>query len=128
MGIEVMERQTTKPRKQLSLGAERALRVLQSGGYFRAMKSNARNYEGYYTRLHFSDGEIVPNAGHSELQELLDAGDAKARDGVVTGLWGRNREYIEKQIYPHTLSHQPAAKEIIYTLALPLSTPASTNH
>jgi hypothetical protein len=106
--------------KVLSFGASRALRILKSGGYFRAIKSVARGYEGTYTtNLYTKSGEFVYGLGYTVLKELVDAGQAKSLCRVPTPLWGENKEAIESKMRPHTLTAQNLPKEIIYTLAYP---------
>ena len=101
----------------LSVYAERALRVLRDGGYFRAKKSTARNYEqAYYTRLFTAEGIPVEMPGHATvLNELLEVGIAAVSD-APTALWGKNRAVVEQQ-FGQKISATVDPKEIIYTLS-----------
>jgi len=107
-----------QPRVQLSFVAERALRVLKAGGYFKAVRSSARGYERTYgTSLFTHLGELVEGIGYTDLQELTEAGVIAPQDRVQTPLWGENKAAIERKIYPLTLTDQPLPRVVFYTLS-----------
>lgn len=104
----MLDKTVGNSQKHLSIGAERALKVLKSGGYFRSLKSVAIGYEGkYYTTLRAHDGGIVPGAGYDELMELYHSHRVKYLDSSSMPTWVTKKH------------HHPDPREILFTLAYP---------
>jgi hypothetical protein len=83
--------------KSLSKKAQRAIEVMNDGGYWREqLETGFHGREQFHTRLRDKQGHVVKGFGFQTKTELENAGLLRWRETARSSSWGR--EWILKEV------------------------------